>query len=272
MMTREPIDLVLSGSGTLLPCHIGAWQALLEHRYEIRRVAGTSGGGIVAAAIAFGWDPDRALKLSTEFLAGGLLDSSWWFFDRWGMHKWEKIREMLHKHLPYKMGDSKIELRVMVVDIETQQPVEIRSSEHRHLAVADVLAATSAIPAFAKVRSIPGIAGTFVDGGVATNFAMGTFDDVPGRRTVGVRLVGTPKRKKVGNTKEWAAAVIGSMHDAANKSYVSRKRWANVIAVNSAGDGMDFELRADEVQARHAEGYEAAREWCEREKKTPKNA
>lgn len=268
MMTREPIDLVLSGSGTLLPCHIGAWQALLEHRYEVRRVAGTSGGGIVAAAIAFGWDPDRALKLAKEFLAGGLLDSSWWFFDRWGMHKWEKIRDLLRRELPYKMGDARMELRVMVVDIETQQPVEIRSSEHRQLHTSDVLAATSAIPAFAKVRTIPGLPGTFVDGGVATNFAMGTFDDVPGRRTVGVRLVGTPKRKKVTSTKEWAAAVIGSMHDAANKSYVSRKRWANVIPVSSKGDGMDFELSADEVHALYLEGYEAAREWCERQGKS----
>jgi predicted acylesterase/phospholipase RssA len=262
---REPIDLVFSGSGTLLPCHIGAWAALRQEN-KVFRVAGTSGGGIVAAAVAFGWTPDRALKLAKEFLAGGLLDSSWWFFDRWGVHKWDRIRDMLHKQLPHKMREACLNLRVMVVDLETQRPVEINSDTHPDLLVADVLAATSAIPAFAKARKIPGLEGLFVDGGTSTNFAMGTFDDVPYRRTIGVRLVGTPKRRQIKSTADWAGAVVGAMHDAANKSYVSRKRWADVIEVHSAGDGMDFTLDEAQVQALYDEGYQAASEWLRRDK------
>jgi len=261
MSALGPVDLVFSGSGTLIPCHVGAWAALDKGGAEIKRVAGTSGGGIVAAGIALGWRPDEARTLGQRFLAGGLLDPSWWFFDRWGVHKWEKLRKLFAKHLPGKMGDTKIELRVMVVDLETQRPVELTSSTHPHLAIADVLAATSSIPAFAKVQKIKGLPGTFVDGGVSTNFAMGIFDDVPDRRTIGVRLVTSPGRKRIKNVSEWAIALVGSMHDAANRSYVSSKRWADVIEVRSKGDGMDFMLGSTEVDALYNEGESAATDW-----------
>lgn len=258
---EEEIDLVFSGSGTLLPCHIGAWKQLEESGAFIQRVAGTSGGGIVAAAVATGMTPTEALELSKKFLGGGLLDSSWWFFDRWGIHKWERIHKLLAKHIPGKMSDVVIDLRLMVVDLETQRPVEITSASHPDLLIADVLAATSAIPAFVKVRSIPGLKGCYVDGGVSTNFAMGSFDDVPTRRTVGVRLAGTPSRKKISSTSDWAKAVVGSMHDAANHSYVSKKKWADVIAVKSSGDGMDFTLSADQIDKLYSEGVEATKAW-----------
>lgn len=258
---EEEIDLVFSGSGTLLPCHIGAWKQLEESGAFIQRVAGTSGGGIVAAAVAIGMTPTEAIELAEKFLGGGLLDTSWWFFDRWGIHKWQKIHKLLSRHIPGKMSDVVIDLRLMVVDLETQKPVEITSATHPDLLIADVLAATSAIPAFVKVQSIAGLPGTFVDGGVSTNFAMGSFDDVPDRRTVGVRLVGSPSRKKIKSTSDWAKAVVGAMHDAANHSYVSKKRWADVIEVKSAGDGMDFTLTGEQVSSLYQEGIDATKAW-----------
>lgn len=260
---NESVDLVFSGSGTLLPCHIGAWSALTTRGFKVSRVAGTSGGGIVAASLAVGMDPGRALALATEFLAGDLLDSSWWFFDRYGIHKWNKIRSLLDEHIPGTMSQTKIPLKIFVVDLETRKPIELTSAGTPNVKISDALAATSAIPAFAKVQEIEHVGRFLVDGGVTTNFAMGSFDDVMTRRTIGVRIVSTPKPKPIRSTSDWASAVISSMHEAANRSYVSKKKFQNVIEIHSSGDGMDFTLDKKQVDGMFREGRDAAHRWAD---------
>ena len=58
------IDLVLSSSGVRAPCFIGAIEGILEKGYEIKRIAGTSGGAIIAAGYALGKTTEELRELA----------------------------------------------------------------------------------------------------------------------------------------------------------------------------------------------------------------
>lgn len=62
------IGLVLGGGGARGMAHIGAYRAIVEAGVPIDRVGGSSIGGILAAQIAAGWDPDEMYtRDSAEF-------------------------------------------------------------------------------------------------------------------------------------------------------------------------------------------------------------
>ena len=74
--TKQPkipkeLDIVLASSGTRAPCFIGAIDAILEKGYNIRRIAGFSGGAIIAAGFALGMSIDelRAMAPDTPYNA-----------------------------------------------------------------------------------------------------------------------------------------------------------------------------------------------------------
>ena len=62
----KKVALAFSGSGFLAPFHIGAAAAFMDAEYKIVETAGTSGGSIVAAAIASGKDKQELLSLMYE--------------------------------------------------------------------------------------------------------------------------------------------------------------------------------------------------------------
>src|SRR5581483_5362778 len=57
--TTRGVALVLSGGGARTFAHIGVLRALEEARIPIEQVGGTSGGAIIAAQVALGWEAER---------------------------------------------------------------------------------------------------------------------------------------------------------------------------------------------------------------------
>ena len=53
------ISLALGGGGSRGYAHVGVLRCLLAEGFRIRAIAGTSAGGIVAAAFAAGYSPDE---------------------------------------------------------------------------------------------------------------------------------------------------------------------------------------------------------------------
>ena len=68
-MISRPIQVALSGSGFLLPVHVGALQAIEDAGYAISALSGTSGGAIVAAIYAVQQDAQKLadLVLATDW-------------------------------------------------------------------------------------------------------------------------------------------------------------------------------------------------------------
>lgn len=256
---KEFVDKVYSGSGTLFPCHIGVWHSCQAAGVVAKRVAGTSGGAAVAAAEAHGMDPRDALELAKKLLGPSLLDRSWWPLRSYGLHGGAKIHKQLKKVFPGRMSEADLTWGVFVVDLEKGRPVWVNSKKHGHVKTADAVMASMAIPLFFKMRKIHGMKGTFVDGGASINFGMEVWDDVPSRRTVGSRFQHSdnPERKKIENIVDYTRQMMGVLVDNANHTHVSRKRWADVIQIKSAGDGMSFDVDEEWVEARFMEGVHA---------------
>src|SRR5262249_15060140 len=53
------VSLVLSGGGARSFAHIGVLRALEEARIPIAQIGGTSGGALIAAQVALGWDAEK---------------------------------------------------------------------------------------------------------------------------------------------------------------------------------------------------------------------
>ena len=262
----EAVDLVLSGSGTLLPCHIGAVEYLrLLRRQDIQRVAGTSGGALVAAGIAHDMSTTEMITLCEKFFGSKMLDPQLLIFRGWGLHRGDKIFNLLQKFFPGKMKDAKIPWGVFVVDVESKQPLWISNTTHPDVLVADAVMASISIPLFFRMRKIRGLTGSFVDGGTATNFGLGVWDDVPERRTVGIRFRGEHKKTVVRGPISYLMSLLSVLIDNANQTYISKKRYADVIEIHSRGDSLEFNLTHTDIRARRLEGWVAAREFYARQ-------
>ena len=264
----EKIDLVLSGSGTLAPCHIGAYAYLVrEAGMVVERVSGTSGGAIVAAGIAHNMTISQMSALAAETLSSNVLDPiPWWrpweFLNGYGVHRFAKAHAIITNSLPGQLDQAFLEWGVWAVDLEVRQPVWIHSKRDSHIRTADAVLASASIPVFAQARDIRGMKGLFVDGGAAVNFGMDVWDDMPERRTIGIRFKGRDGgRRPVGNVVQFAYAVAQTFMNAANHTHISRKRYQDVIQVESQANGLDFNQTQEQVDQMFNEGFQAAKRW-----------
>ena len=88
------IGLALSGGTARSVCHVGVIRALLESGIRFQQVAGTSGGGIVAACFAAGIPVDRMENIANEMSWGKLATLR---FSRWGFVSSRRIEKMVRE-------------------------------------------------------------------------------------------------------------------------------------------------------------------------------
>lgn len=279
MMDWKEIDLVLSGSGTLIPCHLGAIARLQAQGYKIKRIAGTSGGAIVAAGIAYKFDVSDLLDLSKELLTGGkMLDPQvkiwkpWGFFNGYGVNAFDRLHKEMRTRfngaLSGKLEDADLEWGVFVADLETRKPVFLHSKRHQYVKTADAVVASASIPFFARARRVKNVQGYFVDGGLATNFGLGVWDDDDSRPTVGIRFKSTAggQSRPIRNIGDFVRSVLEICLNLINRTYISKKLYSYVIEIDSKGSSLDFDLTEDQVTEMYQEGWDAAEEWIENQK------
>jgi predicted acylesterase/phospholipase RssA len=237
----------------------------LSTRVDIARVGGASAGAIAAAAEAFAIPEREQRDLLLKVLQKDhLKDRAFWPLDRFGLHNGDNLLTALKSVFgTRKMGDALIPLRIMVCDLWTRQPVVIDSAnpDHAKLLVVDVLRCSAAIPVFFKAWKLPQWRGNrlFVDGGTAANFALGMFDDSD-RRTIGLRLCSsnTDDVKPVKDLASFGEAIANIVLWASDNAYISKKRFADVIAIptDGLGSGLDFNLSVEMIEKRWATGSE----------------
>lgn len=256
------IDLVFSGSGTLVPCHLGAL-ARIQYAHTPRRALGTSGGGIVAAGLGTGKSVPSMMELCQKFLKKELLDPSLWPFDGYGIHDGERIKKLLREIFPGTMGQGAvIPWAVVAVDMTTRRPQVFSSWGTPDILKYEAIYNSMAIEGFFKMgrASHPAFRGhQFADGGIAMNFAMDLFDDVPDRPTFGVRFkADTCHPKPIRSLKDYFLALAEVTLWSANNAFISHKKVSKIIEIDSKGDPLDFDLNIAQIHDRYEEGFEAA--------------
>jgi NTE family protein len=203
LSSGKEIDLVLSGSGTRYPVYVGAVRALMENGYQIKRVAGVSGGGLVACALSYGIiniqnSPEEMLKR-----IGYKAEKENVFVKRWkqrynlikymGFSTGEEFESFLDTAFEGKMvSDLKIPIRIYATDVWNQKIVVFSNSDP--LKISKVLRMTISVPiVFAPVHYKGGL---IVDGGIGSNFPIDAFKD-GARPIIGIQMkapAGLPKK------------------------------------------------------------------------------
>jgi NTE family protein len=162
-MTNK-IGLALSGGGARGLAHIGVLKVLEQEGIAVDLLAGTSMGGLIAAAYAAGMNADfleqEALRMANIRRLLALADLS---RPRRGLFEGQKVHAYLAGHLGDRtFDDLQLPLTLVAVDLNAGQEVHLNQGR-----VADAVRATIAIPGvFAPVERDGQL---LVDGGLLNN-------------------------------------------------------------------------------------------------------
>jgi len=161
---RPRVGLVLSGGGARGLAHIGVLKVLHREGIPIDLLAGTSMGGLIAAAYAVGLTPDymeaEALRMGRIRNLTSLVDRD---LPRAGLFEGKRVEEYLVRQLGnVTFSDLQVPLALVAVDLAQGEEVVLRGGF-----VAEAVRATISLPGvFAPARLGDRL---LVDGGVLNN-------------------------------------------------------------------------------------------------------
>jgi|HubBroStandDraft_4_1064222.scaffolds.fasta_scaffold34023_3 NTE family protein len=186
-MTKT-IRVALSGSGFLLPAHVGALHAIADAGYEPIEMAATSGGSIVASLACSGMPLDVMKDLAMTFDWSPMMSLSPWSALRLrGYCSGDKLLHFLHtKTHQLTFHNLVADLKIMASDIATKEPFVFSKATTPEIKIGTAARASAAIPLIYE----PVILGDLIlfDGGMVANMPADllTPGDVP---RIGIDLV-----------------------------------------------------------------------------------
>lgn len=260
----KKVKLVLSGSGCLYPVQVGAILRLTEAGYSFEEVCGTSGGAIVAAALATGYPPNNELvKMVKKTLPSknGLIDASLLSLAfNWGLVKGTKIEQLFEKHFIKKMSEAKIPLHIVTTNLDKQVIKVFSSKSTPEMSVSRAVRASMAIPGvFAPVRIDEDL---HVDGGVMANYFLKSFEQ--NSNVIGLRFKSVSEKKKGAPIKapgEYIERVIDSLIQANSNEHLDKDTYARTITLESKHNGLNFKMTEADVDSMIEEGYQTVDLW-----------
>ena len=175
-MSKE-INVAFSGSGFLFPAHAGALCELLQIGYDVKAVAGTSGGALIAALYAATLDPESLVDVSMEDFSSAL-QINWLSAFRFLFHKHLSSRKPFEKLLTARFGnktlaDVKIPLLILATDFMAAKPHVFSSLTTPDVSLMDALLASSSLPfVFSPIRVGSNL---YLDGGACDNDPIDLF-------------------------------------------------------------------------------------------------
>jgi len=276
-----PVCLALPGAGTALGVVAGACEFLAE-RFTFVAAGGTSGGGLVALALAAGMTSVQVSEMLIAMLTRtDLLDKGWPFDQSPGIFK-GKVVEQIFKDVfgKKKMKELKMPARVCVVDLAAELPAVIDSVEHGDVPVWRAARGTMAIEGFFDPAVIheDNPLRTVGDGGLVINCPAGLWDD-KSAPTIAMRFAhqktelsleslikqGWLKENHVKTVKTWEDLIPALVNTSMNTACITlpskkaREQFGEVV-LRSKGSGMKFGLTHVEAEQRRLSGRTSAAE------------
>ncbi|WP_186137311.1 patatin-like phospholipase family protein [Burkholderia gladioli] len=175
------VRVALSGSGFRLPAHLGALQAIVDAGLEIRELAGTSGGSIVAALYAAGMPLADMHKLCMTMDWSRMMRFSVWSVLR---HQALCSGDALLDFLLEATGGRtfaqlQLELKIVAADLLTEREFQLSRATTPSVPIAVAARASASIPFV--FPPVPAAGALLVDGGTADSVPVSdlTVDDIP---------------------------------------------------------------------------------------------
>lgn len=164
-LQRNPrLGLALSGGGARGLAHIGVLKVLEEAGIQPDYLAGTSMGGVIAAAYAAGLKPDEIEQIAADTSrTRNLLRLADLSLPQQGIFRGERLLTFFEQHLQGRtFAELQIPLTLVAVDLNTGQEVGLREGS-----VAQALRATVSVPGLLAPVEQDGM--RLVDGGLLNN-------------------------------------------------------------------------------------------------------
>ena len=164
-LQRNPrLGLALSGGGARGLAHIGVLKVLEEAGIQLDYLAGTSMGGVIAAAYAAGLKPDEIEQIAADTSrTRNLLRLADLSLPQQGIFRGERLLTFFEQHLQGRtFAELQIPLTLVAVDLNTGQEVGLREGS-----VAQALRATVSVPGLLAPVEQDGM--RLVDGGLLNN-------------------------------------------------------------------------------------------------------
>jgi hypothetical protein len=263
---NRDIDLVLSSSGVRAPCFIGGIQALEEKQFNIRRIAGSSGGAIIASGYALGMSttemkelaPHIPYKSMRDFRVKNLLSAS--NPSVYTGEELDKFYQSLFGDVTLK--DFVIDCKIAVVTILGRKRILLDRQSHPDLPVWKAVRMSSTIPFIFPYLELDGTPVT--DGGLVTSM-FDIFPDSP-RPVIGLRpradhgFKKTIQDVKASKLFIWNYLKILAEYflDAVDNQHVPETEWNRTIVIptHEVG-GFNFYLELEDINKLIQYGYDA---------------
>lgn len=258
----KKVNVALAGSGQLYPVFVGALIYLKERGLEIAEISGTSGGAIIAAALASGLDPKKdiaALVKATLPIKSKLFDFSLRsILYRWGLIRGNKIENKFNQYLHKKLGDSQIPLYITASNITARKVRIFSSISDPGFSTARAVRASISLPFIFEPVVIDG--DVYVDGGWMKNMPSDVFSN--GLPVLALKT--TPRAGIVtGITalKNYLVALFESIIDGERAH--RHQELIHKVHIPTRFSPLNFNVSEREVDFMIEEGYQAAAEWLE---------
>ena len=260
------IDLVLSASGVRAPCFIGGLEAILEKGYKISRVAGTSGGAVVAASYALGMDverlkskaPDTPYETFKDFQIKNILS-----IKNPSVYTGKELDNFYQEIFgSTKMKDFKIDCRISVVEIIGKKRITISRDNYPDLEVWKAVRMSSTIPFIFPYLELEGTPVT--DGALYTKM----FDVFPNtdRPLICLRpRADHSTRRDVQDATisklflwDYLKIVAEYLVDSIDSQHVVQDEWDRTIIIPTFDiGGFNFNLKPENIESLMQHGYNA---------------
>lgn len=263
---QADLDVVLSSSGVRAPCFVGGLKAIEEKGYRIQRIAGTSGGAIVAAGYALGRTTSELYELCKTIPYHQFRDFR--IFNLFSLTNpsvytgkgLDTYYQSLYGNATLK--DFQIDCSISVVTIMGRQRRILTRESHPDMPVWKAVRMSSTIPFIFPWYDLEGEPVT--DGSLVT----GMYDIFPNvvRPIVALRpradyfLKRSFQQVRGKTTFLWNYLRIVAEHflDAIDSQHVPENEWSRTIIIPTFEvGGFNFNLSSDDIERLVQYGYDA---------------
>jgi NTE family protein len=259
----KKIKVVASGSGTLLYYHIGVLKRLVE-TFDIEEIIGTSGGAFILAFLATGYSISDIEGIAKFEKLSNCVDSSWNFFDKFGIVEGNKILKVLEKYLTKTFSETKIPFTAVVTDFNEKKPIYFSTKNTPNEKISLIIRASMSIPLFFKY--VLWNNKILVDGGLCNNFPIDFFKN--NKNVIGIKVESSWNRDN--GLKNWFLNFLGInyiidlisiMMNSLEKKHIEDSIYSNIIVIKSNRSGLSFDFTLSDIDEMINEGYLATNEF-----------
>ncbi|MBD3260979.1 MAG: hypothetical protein GF334_04755 [Candidatus Altiarchaeales archaeon] len=263
--TKE-VDLVLNASGVRAPCFVGCIEGIIEKGYEIKRIAGSSGGAIIAAGYALGRSIEELKQMAPHTPYESFKDFSiknLCSLTNPSVYSGKPLDDFYRDIFgEATLKDFKIDCKIAVVTILGRDRIILDKEKYPNLPVWKAVRMSSTIPFIFPYQELDGIPVT--DGALITNM----FDIFPEGERLLVTL--SPRadfsvKRKVQDVQArylfiWNYLKILAEYflDAADNRHIPQEEWGKTIVIPTFEiGGFNFQLSPQDVERLIQYGYNA---------------